>query len=304
MTHDHFLPALPERQAPTAAPAGSQSEGSSKEDPHLRLLITSIVLQELNLRDSRIRSDLPRRSKSFKGRGQRGSGSEVKRQQAWAKEKVRRQLQRQEQVLDASRQPAVRFHQGRSQSRGFLSWRRAAAESSKKAAAMAVAAEHRSAGTPRKESCDRLASVHHHLSWWRASRAVRAPFSPWPDPNAPSFVPPAASAQGPLTRMGAAAARAAPAAPAEVEAVSGSAPVGDAKNSSDERWHSWMADYERTEQPAICEGCGKTSRLWICECGARLCSGHCIGLCSNCGGELPWESTDSDSYTLSEEYDY
>jgi hypothetical protein len=67
-----------------------------------------------------------------------------------------------------------------------------------------------------------------------------------------------------------------------------------------------MADYERTEDPGICEGCGSTARLWICECGARLCSGHCacMGLCSTCGGELPrgGSTSDSEDDTLSEDY--
>ena len=291
--------AQPKWQAPTAAPAGSQSEGSSEDDPNLRLLITSIVLQELALRDSRTRRDQPGRSKASKGRGRRGSGSEVKRRQAWAKEKARRQRQRQEQALDDSRrQPAVRLHHEKSISRGFLSWRRAAAETSRKATSMAVAAEHRSAGTPRKAR-DRLANAHHHLCWWRAFRAALAPFSQWPDPNAPSFVLPAAPPQGPVTKMRAAAARAdtATSAPAELGFFSGPVSMGDAENSAsqDERWQSWMMDYQRMKEPGICEGCGSSAKLWIMPG---------VTVCSTCGGELIRGGLDftSDEDTLSEDY--
>jgi len=103
--------------------------------------------------------------------------------------------------------------------------------------------------------------------------------------------------------MRAAAAKADTAAPAELEVAEPTVPESQPCDlEPGERWHSWMEDYERTELQAICEGCGKTSRLWVCECGLRLCSGHCMGMCSNCGGE-PWESTDSETDTLSEEYE-
>jgi hypothetical protein len=303
MTHDR--PAQPQRQAPTAEPAGSQSEGSFKDDPDLRLMIIRIVRQELARHSHLPRAKKPGRSR---GRGRRGSGSELKRQQVWAREEDRRRQQRQDQgLLAVSHSEAEAHYRGRYISRGFRSWQCAAAESSNKAAAMAVAVQHSFSSTPRKASRDNLADKHQYLCWWRACRAVRAPFSPWPDPNAPAFVPTSAPSEGPLARTRAGSARAAVciAAPKDIP---GSAAEGDAKNSTvlqEERWHSWMENYHRMEDLARCEGCGKQARLWICDCGAGLCSSHCMGHCSFCGGEDSWDYTDSDSEdsdTLSEDY--
>ena len=164
---------------------------------------------------------------------------------------------------------------------------------------MKVAAEHRTAQALLRKARDRLANEHQYLCWWRAFRTAQGAFSPWPDPNAPTFVPLAAPSRGPITRM-----RAAAAGTNTTSPKLQSHTAENAKNNSEERWHSRMADYERTQDPGICEGCGSTARLWICECGARLCSGHCMGLCSACGGELSWGSSDShsDSDTLSEDY--
>lgn len=183
-------------------------------------------------------------------------------------------------TLNGSGRVAECHHQRRLTSRGLSSWRIAAAESSRKEAAMEAAMEH---GSP-KVARSHLASQHQCLCWWRAWRVAQASFSPWPDPNARAFVP----LEGPITRTRAAVIRDVDAAPTtQVQCEPAPAVQADPKNRSEERWHSWMADYERMEDPSVCEGCGLTARLWICDCGARLCCGHCMGLCSTCGGELP-----------------
>jgi hypothetical protein len=229
MTHGRFPSALPRRLAPTAAPAGNQSRDSFQDEPTLRILIVSIVHQELARHAPKARLVQSKRS-----RGRRGSGSEAKRQQVWAKERARRKQQHQAQgLLDVSLHEAGRLHRARSISRGMRSWRCAAAESSKKEAAMQVAAEHTDSLTPRKAR-DHLASKHHYLCWWRALRAAKTAFSPWPDPNAPAFVPVTVPPHGAMTRTRTSVARANTAAHVEAPCLSRSASEGDAKNRSQE----------------------------------------------------------------------
>jgi hypothetical protein len=98
---------------------------------------------------------------------------------------------------------------------------------------MQVAAEHRDSLTPRKVR-DRLASQHHYLCWWRALRAAKTAFSPWPDPNAPAFVPVTVPPQGAMTRTRTSVARANTTAHVKAQCLSGSTSEGDAKNRSQE----------------------------------------------------------------------
>jgi hypothetical protein len=98
---------------------------------------------------------------------------------------------------------------------------------------MQVAAELRDSVTPRNAR-DRLASQHHHLCWWRAFRAAKTAFSPWPDPNAPAFVPVTVPPQGAMTRTRTSVARASTTAQVKAPCLSGSATEGDAKNRSQE----------------------------------------------------------------------
>ena len=169
---------------------------------------------------------------------------------------------------------------------------------------MAAVAEHRSNMAAR--------DARECFGWWRAWRMAQSPFSPWPDPNAPAFVPLEASMEGPYTRTRATADRVDKGGLAVLQALaigtSNSIAEGEAKNNPEELWHSWMDEYSRMEGSTNCEGCGKEARLWICDCGAKLCSSHCMGHCSNCGGEMSWGQTDCShsgseySDTLSEDY--